>query len=142
MESTRPGFMKHIAVVSGILAAVAWVAVGMIHVTGFRAHHETSFGSTRHASRWELDWYLRSLSGFDGQTELFVLGAGDTDNQQPHENDEVYHVVGGRGALTVAGQVRPVFPGALVEVKAGVPHHFHDVDEKLVVLVFPNQGNH
>jgi mannose-6-phosphate isomerase-like protein (cupin superfamily) len=134
--------MKDIGILSGILAVVGLVAAGTVEVTDLSAAHKTSLRSAGHASHEELDWYLRSLSGFDVGTELLVFGAGDKDNQQPHENDEVYHIVGGYAALTVADDVRPVFPGALVEVEAGVPHYFHDIEEKLVVLVFANHGHH
>jgi mannose-6-phosphate isomerase-like protein (cupin superfamily) len=62
--------------------------------------------------------------------------AGSVDTQQPHTEDEVYHVVRGRARITVAGEERPVGPGSIVFVATGVEHRFHDVEEDLEVLVF------
>jgi len=59
-----------------------------------------------------------------------------TDRQQPHTEDEVYYVVSGRGAIRVGDEDRPVKPGSLVFVAAGVEHRFHSIEEDLRVLVF------
>jgi mannose-6-phosphate isomerase-like protein (cupin superfamily) len=74
---------------------------------------------------------------------LYVLGAGAVDAQQPHGEDEVYHVVAGRGRITVGGETRAVGPGSVVYVGATVPHRFHDIDEDLRILVFfaPPEGS-
>jgi mannose-6-phosphate isomerase-like protein (cupin superfamily) len=45
-------------------------------------------------------------------------------------------VISGRGSISVADEDRPVKPGSLVFVAAGVEHRFHDIDEELRVLVF------
>ena len=62
--------------------------------------------------------------------------AGSTDDQTPHAEDEVYFLAAGRGVISVAGAERPVGPGAVVYVAAGVEHHFHSITENLHVLVF------
>jgi mannose-6-phosphate isomerase-like protein (cupin superfamily) len=67
---------------------------------------------------------------------LAIWPAGSIDTQQPHPEDEVYYVVGGRGQIRVAGEDRDLGPGALVHVAAGVEHRFHDIEEDLKVLVF------
>ena len=67
---------------------------------------------------------------------LAVWPAGATDHQQPHKEDEVYYVISGRGAITVAGEDRHVKAGSLIFVAAGVEHRFHDIAEDLRVLVF------
>jgi len=59
-----------------------------------------------------------------------------TDRQQPHTEDEGYYVVSGRGAIRVGDEDRPVKPGSLVFVAAGVEHRFHSIEEDLRVLVF------
>ena len=66
---------------------------------------------------------------------LYVLGAGQDDPQQPHTEDEVYHVVRGRATIRVADEDRPVGPGSVVYVAAGVPHRFHTIEEELEILV-------
>jgi len=67
---------------------------------------------------------------------LSVWPAGTIDGQQPHEEDEVYYVISGRGSIRVAGEQRPVRAGSLVFVAAQVEHRFHDIEEDLRVLVF------
>lgn len=66
---------------------------------------------------------------------LYVLPAGGVDPQQPHAEDEVYFIIGGRGQITVAGETRPVQAGTTVYVPARVDHRFHDIQEDLSILV-------
>jgi quercetin dioxygenase-like cupin family protein len=42
----------------------------------------------------------------------------------------------GKGRLTADGEQSDVEAGAIVYVKAGVEHYFHDVTNDLMVLVF------
>lgn len=60
----------------------------------------------------------------------------DRDSHDPHDRDEVYVGVSGKGRLTADGKVFDVAANSVVFVKAGVEHHFHDVTEDLTVLVF------
>ena len=62
--------------------------------------------------------------------------AGGEDPQEPHTEDEVYYVAAGRGRIRVADQDRPVQPGSIVYVAAGVEHRFHSIEEDLQVVVF------
>lgn len=71
---------------------------------------------------------------------VYALAAGATDLQQPHDDDEVYHVVRGRAVLAVDGEDVPVGPGSVVYVEAGVDHRFHSIREDLEVLVFFARG--
>src|SRR4029079_3854852 len=66
---------------------------------------------------------------------LYVLDAGADDPQSPHDEDEVYYVVAGRAAITVAGERRDVVAGSVVFVPAGAEHRFHDIAERLELLV-------
>ena len=66
---------------------------------------------------------------------LYVLEAGATDPQRPHEEDELYYVVAGRGRVTVGEEVRDVQAGSLVFVAARVSHRFHDITDRLEILV-------
>ncbi len=67
---------------------------------------------------------------------LAIWPHGGVDLQRPHDEDEVYYVIEGRGAISVGGEERPVGPGSLVFVAAGVEHRFHDIEEDLRILVF------
>ena len=79
---------------------------------------------------------------------LYVLPAGGTDSQQPHQRDEVYYVLSGRGVLDVEGEEYEAQSGSVIYVKAHAAHHFHSMTEELKVLVFfskaetaaPNSG--
>src|SRR5437016_1362122 len=66
---------------------------------------------------------------------LYILKAGERDPQQPHTEDEVYYIVGGRGQIRVAEEDRAVQAGSTVYVAASVPHHFHTITEDLTILV-------
>jgi mannose-6-phosphate isomerase-like protein (cupin superfamily) len=74
---------------------------------------------------------------------IYTLDAGATDTQQPHTEDELYYVVAGRGMVTVGADTRPVVPGTVVFVAAAVPHRFHDIAERLELLVMfgPAEGD-
>ena len=74
-----------------------------------------------------------------GQTLSLTVArwpAGSIDDQRPHAEDEVYHVVRGRAVLTIAGEAVPVTPGTVAFVAAGVEHRFSEITEDLETLVF------
>jgi mannose-6-phosphate isomerase-like protein (cupin superfamily) len=92
------------------------------------------------AARAELqhrtgELYLEFLRRDSMSCGLYVLEAGGADPQEPHTEDEVYVVLGGRGRLLVDGRDLPVGPGSVVFVARTVPHRFTDVSERLSVLV-------
>jgi mannose-6-phosphate isomerase-like protein (cupin superfamily) len=68
--------------------------------------------------------------------------AGSSDDQTPHTEDEVYHVVAGRAILTVGGNATRVEPGTVAFVAAGVAHRFSEISEDLEVLVFWSPARH
>ena len=67
---------------------------------------------------------------------LYVLPAGGTDPQRPHHEDEMYYVVRGRAHFMAGEEDREISAGSVLFVAAEVAHHFHDIREELVVLVF------
>jgi mannose-6-phosphate isomerase-like protein (cupin superfamily) len=73
---------------------------------------------------------------------LYVLATGSEDPQQPHTEDEVYHVVRGSATIRVADEDRPVSPGSVIYVAAGVPHRFHTIEEDLEILVIFTPAQH
>jgi mannose-6-phosphate isomerase-like protein (cupin superfamily) len=74
---------------------------------------------------------------------IYVLEAGASDPQSPHTEDELYYVVAGRAIVTVGAETRPIVPGSMVFVAASVPHRFHDIAERLELLVVfgPAEGD-
>lgn len=87
-----------------------------------------------HAAKGEL-WH-EFLRVPELSMGLYVLPAGAVDPQSPHQEDEVYYVVSGRGVLTAGNQQYPAGPGSILFVAKDVPHKFHDIEEDLHVLVF------
>jgi quercetin dioxygenase-like cupin family protein len=87
--------------------------------------------------------YLEFLRVPSLSVGLYVLPAGARDPQEPHTEDEVYHVVGGKGRIRVGEEDRAVEAGTVVFVEAGVDHRFHSIEEDLTVLVFfaPAEGS-
>jgi mannose-6-phosphate isomerase-like protein (cupin superfamily) len=53
--------------------------------------------------------------------------------QTPHDQDELYIVVRGRGELVLDGKRDHFEPGDLLFVAAGVEHHFEDASDDLLV---------
>ncbi len=74
---------------------------------------------------------------------IYTLEASATDLQSPHTEDELYYIVAGRGLISVGDETRPVVPGSVVFVAAGVPHRFHDIAVRLEILVMfgPAEGD-
>jgi mannose-6-phosphate isomerase-like protein (cupin superfamily) len=73
----------------------------------------------------------------------YSIPAGGTDGQQPHDEDEIYVVVSGRGRFTGGGRTVAVQPGSVIYVPRREEHRFHDVAEDLAVIVFfaPAEGS-
>jgi mannose-6-phosphate isomerase-like protein (cupin superfamily) len=67
---------------------------------------------------------------------VYQLAAGAVDGQSPHNEDEVYYVVSGKGQIMVADEIRPVEAGSVVFVAKHVIHRFIDISEDLSILVF------
>ena len=80
--------------------------------------------------------YHEFLSVPDLSAGLYVLDAGATDEQSPHTEDELYYVIEGRAQVRVGDDERAIEQGSLVFVAAHVDHKFHDIEERLVLLVF------
>lgn len=79
--------------------------------------------------------YREFLRAPDLSAGLYVLEGGATDPQSPHTEDELYFIVRGRGSVTVGAETREVETGSLVFVEATVAHRFHDIVERLEILV-------
>jgi mannose-6-phosphate isomerase-like protein (cupin superfamily) len=67
---------------------------------------------------------------------VYVLPAGGTDLQSPHQQDELYYVVRGRARMRAGSEDQAVSEGSVVFVEAGAEHRFYEITEELTVLVF------
>ncbi len=71
---------------------------------------------------------------------VYSLPAGARDLQSPHDEDEVYLVLSGRGRLRVEGEDREIGPGSLLYVQATSEHSFFEIEEDVTLLVFFASG--
>lgn len=102
--------------------APSWQAVHIDEVRAMRAEH---------GRPWQE--FMRSADLFAG---LYEIPAGGSDEQRPHDADEVYYVLEGRGTLLVDGDRYEAGPGSVIFVAKEKDHRFVDITEDLSVLVF------
>ena len=67
---------------------------------------------------------------------VYVLVAPQADEQQPHEDDEVYVVLEGSGVLEVDRASVAVKEGDAVFVEAGAEHRFTAYEQLAVLVIF------
>jgi mannose-6-phosphate isomerase-like protein (cupin superfamily) len=70
------------------------------------------------------------------QVGIYVLEAPEPDRQEPHEWDELYFVLEGRGTLTVEGENLLLAQGGAAFVAAGAEHRFVDYERVVLLVVF------
>jgi mannose-6-phosphate isomerase-like protein (cupin superfamily) len=99
------------------------------------------------ATPFDLDGIKEKLAAGTGGHEVvhssaglelgvYVLVAPEPDRQQPHEDDEVYVVLEGRGALEVEGTTVELREGHAVFVPAGAEHRFVGYEQLSVLVIF------
>lgn len=66
---------------------------------------------------------------------VYVLPAGAEDPQSPHDEDELYVVLSGRGRFALGESVVDVAAGSTIFVPGGADHRFVDIAEELRLLV-------
>jgi mannose-6-phosphate isomerase-like protein (cupin superfamily) len=71
---------------------------------------------------------------------IYTLPVGAKDLQGPHDEDEVYLVIRGRGRARVNGVEQEVKRGTLLFVAATSEHSFFEIDEDITLLVFFASG--
>lgn len=71
---------------------------------------------------------------------IYSLKAGATDLQSPHDEDEVYYVVEGRGRIKIGDQDHEVGPGSILYVRASSEHSFFEIVDDITMLVFFASG--
>lgn len=67
---------------------------------------------------------------------LYRLQAGTRDEQIPHDEDEVYYVLEGKGRLRTEDGERDIQPGSVLYIRADSIHSFVEINENLTLLVF------
>lgn len=79
----------------------------------------------------------------DISTGLYVLEAGERDEQEPHTEDEIYVCIAGRARMVTPSAECDVTPGTVIFVPAREEHRFVDITERLslVVVFAPAEGS-
>jgi len=67
---------------------------------------------------------------------VYVLVAPEPDRQQPHEDDEVYVVLEGRGTLQVEDEQIDLTEGQAMFVAAGAEHRFTGYESLSLLVIF------
>lgn len=67
---------------------------------------------------------------------IYTLKTGSKDLQSPHDEDEVYVVIQGRGRVRIEDRDVSIGPGSILYVKASSEHSFFEIEEELTLLVF------
>ncbi len=83
--------------------------------------------------------WMSIMKGKNVLTGLYMLKAGAEDRQRPHDTDEVYYVVSGKGKFVAGGEEVTVKAGSILFVKAEMEHRFFDIEEELLLVVFFDQ---
>jgi len=96
------------------------------------AYHIDTLKARRKASAAD---YLELFSKPAMSSGVYFLPKGAFDPQQPHTEDEMYYIIGGRGKFTSAGETVEAAAGKVLFVEKRVEHRFHDVTEDLTILV-------
>jgi mannose-6-phosphate isomerase-like protein (cupin superfamily) len=73
---------------------------------------------------------------------IYTLPPGAKDLQAPHDEDEVYFLIRGRGRVRLGGEEeeRSVGPGSILYVAATSEHSFFEIEEEMTLLVFFASG--
>jgi mannose-6-phosphate isomerase-like protein (cupin superfamily) len=106
-----------------------------------------------HEHLFDVDAVKRRLAAGTGGYEIvhespglevgvYVLVAPEPDRQQPHEDDEVYIVLEGRGTLQVENEEIDLDEGQAMFVAAGAEHRFtsYELLSLLVIFTRPTGG--
>jgi mannose-6-phosphate isomerase-like protein (cupin superfamily) len=89
---------------------------GLLHHLGDKRYHE----------------FLRVPAMSAG---IYVLPAGGTDNQTPHQEDEIYYVVRGKAKIRLGREERAIREDDVIFVEKNLEHRFFNITEELMLLV-------
>ena len=82
----------------------------------------------------KTDW-LKFLDEETVLAGIYLINAGQKDDQPIHEFDEIYYVLEGKSDFQAGSTKIKAFPGKIIYVKAGIDHHFVNIEKNLELLV-------
>ncbi len=86
-------------------------------------------------ARADGDPWVEFQRSADLSTGLYVLEAGEKDEQEPHTEDEIYVCVSGRARFVTTTSECDVAQGTVIFVPANEEHRFIDITERLQLVV-------
>src|SRR5919201_2793938 len=98
--------------------------------------HEFDFAAVQRRLAAETGGYEIVHESPGLEVGVYVLVAPEPDRQQPHEHDEIYVVLEGRGTLMVEGEAAELDEGGSAYVKAGADHRFTGYEALSVLVLF------
>jgi mannose-6-phosphate isomerase-like protein (cupin superfamily) len=79
--------------------------------------------------------WVEHLAVQDLSVGTYSIPAGGVDDQQPHDEDEIYIVRGGLATVAAGSGSAQVGPGSMIYIPAGEAHQFTDIREDLSLIV-------
>lgn len=79
--------------------------------------------------------YLEFMRVESMNAYIYELPAGAIDEQEPHDQDEIYYVVKGKSDFTVNDETVAIKPGDILYVQKFATHTFNNITEDLSLLV-------
>ena len=73
------------------------------------------------------DYFIELLKHADASIEIYA--PNKIDNQQPHDQDEVYCIIAGNGQFQCGDDITNFKSGDLLFVPAKIPHRFFDFSD-------------
>lgn len=116
----------------GVLVARGLLSPNLVPRVTMEAFDVTKLEAERARRHTAYHEFLRVPSLSCG---MYALRIGEEDAQMPHAQDEVYHVIRGRGRIRAGSGDADVRTGSVIYVPAGEPHRFHDIVDDLLFLV-------
>jgi mannose-6-phosphate isomerase-like protein (cupin superfamily) len=110
------------------------------HSQALRTAHPFDIASARNRLEAEAGGYEVVHRSAGLEIGVYVLVAPEPDKQQPHQDDEVYVVLEGRGSLEVGDEKVELREGHAVFVPAGAEHRFVGYEQLSVLVIFEKEG--
>ncbi len=79
--------------------------------------------------------YFEFLDEESMHAGLYVVEAGEEDQQSPHALDEIYYVVRGQADFFADGDTTQTGQGDVIYVRSGIEHRFQNITETLATIV-------
>ena len=85
--------------------------------------------------------WLQFLSVPTLRAGIYSLAAGATDEQKPHDKDELYYVLEGKAGISIDDKKWTVRKGDVIFVPAQAQHQFQNITEDIHLLVFFSEAD-